>query len=101
MAAKRTRKIATRASAHVLKVRAELSAALLRASSVHGLSQEGAARDIGVDARTIRRWVHREVSMDVELVAAAPIVGKTFRRMWCSEAHESSPYVARKRRSSR
>jgi len=98
MVTKRTAKPPLVATGRVEKSRASLSVALMTAASVHGLSQEGTARDVGVDARTVRRWFSGEVAMDVERVAAAPIIGKTFRRIWCSEGHDAAPYVARKRR---
>lgn len=79
------------------KARADLSKALLHAAAIHGLSEEQAARDIDTDARTVRRWLAGEVRMDVELVSIAPIIGRTFKRMWCSEGHDVAPYLARKR----
>lgn len=100
MAGKRKPVHSPRATVRAPKSRASMSAALLQAASVHGLSQEGLARDIGTDARTLRRWIACKVRMNVELVADAPIVGKTFKRLWCTESHEIAPYIAsaRKRR---
>lgn len=82
------------------KARADLARSLLRAITGRGLSQEGAARLIGVAKSTVGRWVRLEVEMNVEAVWAAPRLGDEFRREMCTFDHshgESVGYVARKR----
>ncbi len=83
------------------KARADLATAFLRATTVLGLSQEGASRVVGVHKRTVGAWARCEREMNVEQVAASPRLGPTFRRMWCSENHEPAPYVAKKRGGTR
>lgn len=78
------------------KARADLATAFLRATTVLGLSQEGAARVVGVAKRTIGAWARCEREMNVEKVWASRL-GPTFRRMACSEGHAPAPYVARSR----
>lgn len=79
------------------KARADLGTALLRAITELGLSQEGAARVIGVAKSTIGRWVRGEVGMSVEAVLASRI-GDAFKRTLCTERHDSVPYIARARK---
>jgi len=97
--ATRTPKPAGGLSPALKKARADLATAFLRATTVLGLSQEGAARVVGVHKRTVGAWVRCEREMNVELVAASTRVGPTFRRLWCSEAHDPASYVARRRSS--
>lgn len=101
MTAKRTPIAATPASVRQKKARADLARALLRAITDRDLSQEGAARLIGVAKSTVGRWTRLEVAMNVEAVWAAPGLGDEFRRAMCTfdHSHGSAPYIAKRRGS--
>jgi predicted XRE-type DNA-binding protein len=83
------------------KARADLARALLKAITDRGLSQERAARLIGVAKSTVGRWVRLEVEMNVEAVLATTGLGDEFKRALCTEHHEplSVGYVAKRRSS--
>lgn len=97
MAAKRSA-ISPHSSSERLQIaRSDLATSLLRAISETGLSQEGAARVIGVAKRTVGAWVRCEREMNVEAVLATPRVGHAFRVALCAHDHpESRAYMARK-----
>lgn len=82
------------------KARADLARALLKVIRDRELSQEGAARLIGVAKSTIGRWVRLDVEMNIEAVVASPGIGDAFKRALCTHDHDDSvPYVARKKAS--
>lgn len=81
------------------KARADLARSLLKAITGRGLSQERAARLIGVAKSTVGRWVRLEVEMNVEAVLATPGLGDEFKRALCTfdHSHETTAgYVAKK-----
>lgn len=98
MASKRSAQAQHGGSRALQIARSDLATSLLQAIIDVGLSQEGAARVIGVAKRTVGAWVRREREMNVERVLAASRIGGAFRRALCTEHHEApAGYVARKK----
>jgi len=84
------------------KQRRIIAAALLRAISDAGGTNETAALWLGVSNRTVFGWVHAEQPVKLETLLACPQLGKRFRRFLCSEEHHhTGPFIAKKRRGSK
>jgi DNA-binding transcriptional regulator YdaS (Cro superfamily) len=77
------------------KVRSLLSGIFVQV--IGATSQAEAARRIGVTEKTVRRWIKLRTPLDIELVLAAPRIGRRFRELLCIHTHDDFPYVARKR----
>lgn len=60
------------------RARALLAIALAESMKEVGASQSAAGRWTGVDARTIRSWLHGERPINVERVLASPKLGAAF-----------------------
>lgn len=91
------------ATAAELRERRAAAAALLRAISVKGGTNEAAARWMDISDGTLAGWVSAKHRMNFEVVFACPQLGKLFRRFLCSEKHHDSlpGHVASERRGSK
>jgi hypothetical protein len=84
-------------TARLEKVHEEIHAAFRDALKQARCSQNQAALSMGVNVDTVRNWVHKRAKVRVANVFASRRLGKTFRRLLCSEHHESLPYLTKKR----
>lgn len=85
------------ASEDELKQRRIIAAALLRAISDAGATNEKAALWLGLSDRAMFGWVHAEQPVKLEKILACSQLGKRFRRSLCTEEHlEPAPYIAKK-----
>jgi len=77
------------------KVRSLLSGIFVQV--IGASSQLAVAERIGVTEKTVRRWIKGRTPLDLELVLAAPRIGRRFRELLCIHSHDDFPYIARRR----
>lgn len=83
------------------KAHKEICAAYRDALREVGCTQAQAARGMNVTSNTAANYEHGRTPVNVARVLAYPRLRKAFRRLLCSEHHESLPYVAKKRAGSK